>query len=189
MPGVNASSAAPMGASGAPGSAGWLNHVFNAGDLNANLAPNYQFQLGQGLGEITNQNAAAGGAIGGNALSGLQSYAQNYAGNAYQQAFQNYTSQQGNIYGRLGSLAQLGQASATGSASGAPLFAQGMSNTITGAGNALAAGQVGTANALGGGASNIANSYLLSNLYQNQGGGGSSYLNTPPLDQSVFAQG
>jgi len=150
-----------------PGSPGWLNHSFGAADLNANLAPNYGFQLGQGLGQIQNEGAAAGGAVGGNTLSGLNSFAQNYASNAYQQAFQNYTTNQQNVYGRLGNLAQLGEQASTGSASGAPMFSSGISQTIQGLGQAQAAGQVGMANAFSGGANNLSGYYMLNNLMNN----------------------
>lgn len=154
------------GMQGGPGAAGglpygYLTHQFNATDLAGNMAPNYNFQLGTGLMQAQNQAAASGGLMGGNAQQGLNAFAQNYAQNAYQQAFSNYTTNQNNIAGRLGSLAQLGQASATGSASGAPLFAQGISNTIQGMGQAQAAGQVGVGNALSGGLSNLAGYYYM----------------------------
>jgi hypothetical protein len=148
----------------APGSYGWLTHPFGAADLNANLAPNYQFQLGQGLGQIQNQNAAAGGALSGNSLAGLNTFAQNYSQNAYQQAFQNYTANQQSIGARLGNLAQLGENASTGSASGAPQFSQGISQTIQGLGAANAAGTVGTANALSGGLNNAYGYYQLNQL-------------------------
>lgn len=157
---------APGGPGGGPGDAGglpygYLTHQFNTSDLQGNLSPNYNFQLNQGLGQAQNAAAAGGGMLGGNALQGMNAFAQNYAQNAYQQAFSNYTTNQNNIAGRLGSLAQLGQASATGSASGAPLFAQGISNTIQGAGQAGAAGTVGAANAINSGLTNAAGYYYM----------------------------
>lgn len=159
-----------------------LLHNFNAQDLNSYLAPNYQFQLGQGEGALQNQAAAAGGALSGNSLAGMQNYAQNYAGNAYQNAFQNYVTNQNNIYSRLGNLAQLGQASATNSATGASLFSNGISNSITGAGNAAAAGDIGVGNAFSSGLSNVGNYYMLNNLsggklFGGGGGGGNGLAN------------
>jgi len=151
---------------GGPGGSAGLLHPFGPQDLATNLAPNYQFQLGQGLGQIANQAAATG--MSGNALTGLQSYAQDYASNAYQNAFQNYQTTQGNIYSRLGNLAQLGQQSATGGASGAPIFASGISNTIQGLGAANAAGTVGMANAASGGVNNLLGYYMLNQMMQNQ---------------------
>ena len=142
-------------ATGGPGGQPGFLHNFTAQDLNSNLAPNYQFQLGQGVGATQNAAAAAGGAGGGNALSAINSFAQNYAGNAYQNAFNNYQTNQTAAYSRLSGIAGLGQASAVGSASGAPQFAQGISNTLVGAGANQAAGTVGVANAIGGGLNNL----------------------------------
>jgi hypothetical protein len=71
--------------------AGYQN--FTNADLNAQLAPNYQFQLQQGQGALNAANNATGGMVGGNALKGLQDYTQNYAGNAYQNALNNYINQ------------------------------------------------------------------------------------------------
>lgn len=156
-------------ATGGPGGAPGLLHAFGAGDLSSNMAPNYQFQLGQGMGQTQNQFAAGGG--GGNELAGLQSFAQNYAGNAYQNAFNNYNTGQNNIYSRLGTLAQLGQASGTNSALGGSAFAGGISNTITGMGNAQAAGQIGVANAITGGINNGVGAYTLGNMMNPSPGG------------------
>ena len=151
-----------------PGGLGYgsLLQPFTAQSLASNLAPNYQFQLGQGLGQLANVGAATG--MSGNTLAGLQSYAQDYASNAYQQAFQNYQTTQGNIYARLGNLAQLGQASSTGAASGAPLFSSGISQTIQGLGQAQAAGTIGVANAISGGLSGIGSAAVLPYFLQNQ---------------------
>jgi hypothetical protein len=147
---------------GGPGGGAGLLKPFGASDLQTNLAPNYQFQLGQGLGALNNQAAATG--MSGNAIAGGQSFAQNFAANAYQQAFENYQTTQGNIYSRLGNLAQLGQASSTGTASGAPLFASGISQTLQGVGAANAAGTVGIGNAISGATSNLGGYYALNNL-------------------------
>lgn len=175
---------------GGPGGQPGLLHQFGPTDLTNNLAPNYNFQLAQGQNAIQNQNAATGGAIGGNALTGINAFSQNFAANAYQQAYENYQTNQNNVYGRLGNLAQLGQVSSTGQASGAPMFASGISNTIQGLGNANAAGTVGTANAIGGAGSNLAGYYWMNNLMGQSGGGGGglpNYLNTPTLDPGVFS--
>lgn len=89
----------------------YFTHQFDTNDLNTNLAPNYAFMLGQG--QMANQRAAnmGGGALGGNALQGLQRYTQDYAGNAYQQAFNNYNAQRNNIYNSLAGMANIGQTS------------------------------------------------------------------------------
>ena len=83
-----------------------LSQTFNNADLNSQLAPNYQWQLQQGLG-ATNQamNIAGGGS---NMVNAADIFAQNYAGNAYQNAFNNYQTQQNNIYNRLSGIANIG---------------------------------------------------------------------------------
>jgi hypothetical protein len=83
-----------------------LSNTFNNADLNSQLAPNYQWQLQQGLG-ATNQamNVAGGGS---NMVNAADIFAQNYAGNAYQNAFNNYQTQQNNIYNRLSGIANIG---------------------------------------------------------------------------------
>jgi hypothetical protein len=100
------------GSQGLLANQGYLTHQFDTNDLNTNLAPNYAFMLGQG--QMANQRAAnaGGGALGGNALQGLQRYTQDYAGNAYQQAFNNYNTQRNNIYNSLAGMANIGTTSA-----------------------------------------------------------------------------
>jgi len=90
----------------------YLTRQFTNADLNANLAPNYAFQLAQG--QMANQRAAnmGGGSLGGNALTGLQRYTQDYAGGAYQNAFNNFNLQRQNIYGNLSNMANIGTTSA-----------------------------------------------------------------------------
>jgi len=149
---------------GGPGGAPGLLHTFGPQDLQANLAPNYQFQLGQGMGMLQNQNAATGGAGGGNAFAGEQAFAQNTAASAYQNAYNNYQNNQNAIYSRLGNLAQLGQASGTNTALGGSAFGQGISNTMVGLGNAQAAGIMGQANAYGQGLNSITSGFMYGNM-------------------------
>ena len=101
-----------QGASGLGANADYFNRQFTNADLNANLAPNYAFQLQQG--QMANQRAAnmGGGSLGGNALQGLQRYTQDYAGGAYQNAFNNFNTQRQNIYGNLADMAKIGTTSA-----------------------------------------------------------------------------
>ena len=86
----------------------YLTHQFGAKDLQAGLAPNYDFMLAQGAGANRNLANASGGQISGNTLQGLNTFNQNYANNAYQNAFTNYQNQRQNIYQNLASQAGLG---------------------------------------------------------------------------------
>jgi hypothetical protein len=133
----------------------YLTHQFNAADLQAGLAPNYDFMLQQG--QRANQNAAnvGGGLLSGNTLQGMQNYTQNYAQNAYQNAFNNYQTQRQNIYGNLSSAAGLGQTSLGQLGQVGSNLAQTYGNVTTG----LAASQAGAQTAQA-----VNNANLLSNL-------------------------
>ena len=138
-----------LGAMTAPG--GSMVTPFTNTDLNANLAPNYQFQLNQGLGQTNNAANLQTGLVSGNAMMAGNKFAQDYAGGAYQNAFNNFNTSQGNIYNRLSGIANQGiQANQTlaGSATGA---ANGISSAATNAGNAAAAGTMGSANSISNG--------------------------------------
>ena len=157
---------------------GYLTHQFNAQDLQAGLAPNYDFMLNQG--QMANQRAAnvGGGAIGGNALQGLQQYTQDYAGNAYQNAFNNYQTQRTGIYNTLAGIAGLGQNAQNTTANLASNTAGALGQTAIGGAAAQAAGTIGAANALSGGAQGAANGYFLNNLMQNNQNGINQYSNS-----------
>lgn len=169
---LNAYNTQQAGADGGSGGAipdGYFAHQFNADDLNSNLAPNYQFQLDQGLGAVKNLSNLQTGALSGNTLKGINDYAQNYAGNAYQQAYNNYTSNQSNIFNRLSTIAGLGSTANQQSAGLAGAISPGLSSSIQNVGNAQASGAVGQANAINGAANNALGWYTLSQL-NNKGG-------------------
>ena len=175
-------------------------------DLNANMAPNYAFQLQQGQNATNLANNATGGLIGGNALKGLQDYTQNYASGAYQNALTNYMgqqaqgfnqnqTQQSNIFNRLSGIAGIGSNAITGLSNLATGNATNIAQLGVGSANAVAAGQVGSANAISGGISQAGNNMYLANLLNpntyganqgasynlNQPGGIASYFQTPGI--------
>lgn len=142
----------------------YLTHQFNAKDLAAGLAPNYDFMLAQGAGANRNLANVGGGTISGNTLQGLNKYTQDYAGNAYQNAFTNYQNQRQNIYQNLAGQAGIGGTSLGQLGSVGANLANTYGNVTTG----LAASQAGattaqavnTQNAL----SNIGQTALLTSL-------------------------
>ena len=166
---------------GRAGSQGLINnqdyfqHQFNANDLNAQLAPNYAFQLAQG--QMANQRLGnmGGGALGGNVAKGLQDYTQNYASGAYQNAFNNYNTQRQNIYSTLAGMANIGttssgQLASLGNTLGGNLGSLSSnlgSNLTTNTGNLLGAGTAYGTNTAG--VTNNLNNVLSSNLGQLQG--------------------
>jgi hypothetical protein len=143
---------------------GYLTHQFNAADLAAGLAPNYDFMLQQG--QMANQRAAnvGGGALSGNTLQGLQNYTQNYAGNAYQNAFTNYQNQRNNIYTNLAGMAGIGQTANTGAQAAGTSYGKGTTDLQTALANAQAAAAIGKAQAASQGTTGLANSTFLASL-------------------------
>lgn len=134
---------------------GYFSHQFDANDLKNNLAPNYDFMLKQGEGQVANQFSTSGGKLSGNEMQGLNEFTQNYAGNAFQNAFNNYTTNQSNIYNRLANIANLGQESTQSTANTGANAVNNEGNYLTSGAAAQAAGKVGQANALTGGVNNI----------------------------------
>ncbi len=147
-----------------------FTHTFNAADLNSNLAPNYQFQLDQGLGAVKNAGNLQTGLLSGNTLKGINDYAQNFAGNSYQQAFNNYNAQQSNIFNRLSNIAGLGQTANQTTAGAGVQTAGNAGNAALAGGAAQAAGTIGAANALSGGLTNAGSWYALPSFLKPQGG-------------------
>jgi hypothetical protein len=135
---------------------------FTSEDLIRNLDPSYKFMLEQGLG-ATGQAMNVGGG-GSNVDLARQKFAQEYAKTGAQQAFNNYTNQQSNIYNRLSNLAGIGQAAQSQSNTLGSNTANALSQLGIGGASALGAGQVGAANAYAGGLSNIGNNFMLSQL-------------------------
>jgi len=93
------------------GAYGGLVKPFTAQDFQS-LSPAYQFQRQQGMQGTLNGDAASSGALSGSAQKDLMSYNQNLANTSFNNAFNMYQTQQGNIYQRLAGIAQLGQGAA-----------------------------------------------------------------------------
>jgi hypothetical protein len=136
--------------------------TFTPADLQANLAPNYEFMKNQGLG-ATAQKANVE-SPGSNVDLSKTMFAENYAKGAYQDALTNWRNQQTDIFNRLSGIAGIGQtaqgqAQNLGSATGTNL-----ANLATGGANAIAGGQIGAANAQSGGLQSIGNAGMLYGL-------------------------
>ena len=186
-----------MGTSGNTGAAGYgsLTHQFGASDLASNLAPNYAFQLDQGNQALAAQQSATGNIGSGQGAKDASAYNQNFAGSAYQNAFNNYTTNQTNLYNKLSGISALGQNAAAGVGNQGAQVANSMSNTmqagtaasnnyLTGAAAAGAAGQVGSANAWSSGLSGGINSALTMNYLNNMPSANLNY--NAPLPASAM---
>ena len=146
---------------------GYASHQFNTQDLYNGLAPNYNFMLGQGQQTTNAANNSLGGMLGGNALQGLNTFSQNYAGNAYQNAFTNYQNQRNNIFGNLTPISKMGLDATSKLADVTTGYGGSMANLNTSLGSALAGnyGQQGFAQ--GSGTAGAANT--MANMYGNTG--------------------
>lgn len=133
---------------------------FSLGDFQAD--PGYQFRLSEGQKALERARSASGSLGSGKYLKDLTAYNQGQAAQEYGNAFQRYNANQdaiynrfntnqNNQYNRLASLAGLGQTATNTLTSAAGNFGQQIGSNIIGAGNAAAAGQVGTANAINSG--------------------------------------
>lgn len=149
---------------------GYLTQQFGPEQLKSSLAPNYQFMLEQGLG-AQNQAMNVGGG-GSNINRAGTKFAEDYASNAYQQAFNNFQGQQTNIYNRLAGIAGIGQAGQSATNAAGIGATNAMGQLGVGAAGAQAGGAVGAANAMAGGLQGIGNAGYLASLMKPGGFGG-----------------
>jgi hypothetical protein len=132
---------------------------FTAADLNANLAPNYEFMKQQGLGATAQgANVASPGS---NVDLAKTIFAEKYAQTGYQDALTNFRNQQSDIFNRLSGIAGIGQTAQGSAQTLGQQTSTNLANLATGGANALAGGQVGAANAYAGGLQNIGNAGMM----------------------------
>lgn len=116
--------------------------------------PGYAFELQQGTQSLQNAASAGSGAFSGAALKDLLGYSQNFARTGYNDAFNRYQVQQGNIFSRLSDIAHLGQNSAAGVGAQGTQLAGNAGQLLSNAGSAAGAGIVGAGNQAGNGLTN-----------------------------------
>jgi hypothetical protein len=150
---------------------GSLSQPFTAQNFQQ-LSPAYQFQLQQGQQGVLNSDSSGQGALSGASQKDLIGYNQGMANTSFNNAFNQYQTQQGNIYSRLSNIANLGQNAASNTGQQGTALAGQEAQSATNIGTALAGGQVGQANAISGGISNLG-SYL--GAYGAGGSSNSSY--------------
>lgn len=159
---------------------GSLTKSFDTSDWQR-LSPAYNFQLQQGRQGVLNADASGQGAMSGAALKDLIGYNQSAANTSFNDAFNQYQTQQGNIFNRLSGIAQLGQASANNTGQQGTALAGQAAQSATNIGTAQAGGIVGSANAITGGISSAV-PWLMSGNYG--GGGSASYGSGGGIDLS-----
>lgn len=137
--------------------------TFTAQDLNANLAPNYEFMKNQGLGAVS--QAMNVGSPGSNVDRARTIFAEDYAKNAYQDAVNNWRNQQTDIYNRLSNLAGIGQTAQGQASTLGTNTVNALSQLGIGGASALGAGQVGAANAQANTINQLGNAGLMYSLF------------------------
>jgi hypothetical protein len=115
--------------------------------------PSYQFRLDQGTKALERSAAARGGLVSGNTGGALINYGQNAASQEYNNAFNRYQTERNAMLAPYMTLAGYGQNSNALSAQAGQNYANNAGNLITGSAAAQAAGNMGIANAIGGGTS------------------------------------
>lgn len=166
---------------------GEFDKKFGMADFQAD--PGYEFTRQQGELALDRANAAKGRYASGAALKDLLSFNTGLANQTYNDSFNRYQIDMGNRFGRLSSLAGIGQAATNQVGQlGANTANNIASNTMAGttaSNNALlsgaasrASGYVGSGNALSGGLNGAAGGYLLSNLLGNNSSSPSNVNNS-----------
>jgi hypothetical protein len=125
---------------------GYLTASPSMDDL-TKLMPNYKFGMQQGIGQFNAQQNAAGGAISGNAIQGGQMFAQDYAGNSLNNAFNQYQANRTNVVSNVNALTGVGQNANTTTANAATGASANSTSLLSSIGNAQAQGTMGAANA------------------------------------------
>jgi hypothetical protein len=125
---------------------GKLTEEFNPATAST-MDPGYAFRLKEGMKALNASAAARGGLISGNALRAATGYGQEMGSQEYTNAFNRYQINRANLLDPLKFLSGQGQAAAAGQAANIGAGATNTANLMTGAANAQAAGQIGSANA------------------------------------------
>jgi hypothetical protein len=139
--------------------------------------PGYEFRLAEGQKAIERSAAARGGLQSGAALKAAARYGQDMGSQEYANAFNRYQTNRSNQLNPLFALMNTGIGAANNLTNAAGQQAQSQADNIYNAGNAMASGQVGSANAWGSAFGNIANS-LGSAVARSSSYGGRGRLNS-----------
>lgn len=155
--------AAPTGdggnASGTNLPGGYLTQTFNPTQEELQKYPGFQFSLQTGGQALTNANTPAMGALSGASIKSLMDFNQNLAQTYYGNYFNQYQTQQQNIFNRLSQIAGLGQSAATQVGNAGTSLGTGIAQAQAAQAGSLAAGTVGATNSIG----NAASLYALMN--------------------------
>jgi hypothetical protein len=121
--------------------------------------PGYAFRLSEGQKVLDRAAAARGGLISGGALRAATRYGQDMGSQEYTNAFNRYQTNRSNQLQPLGNLMTLGQNAAANQGASMGTYGTNVGNLTMQAGNAIGAGQMGSANTLAGGLEKIGSTY------------------------------
>lgn len=170
---------------------GSLLRKFNSTDLNADPVYNSGLEFGakEGADGINARAIATGGYDSGATLKALTRFGNDYGSTKANDSYNRYNTDTTNIFNRLSGVSGTGQTATNAVTAAGTNMANNISNDITGAGNARAAGIVGGANAWGGALSGVSgainnyqNNQTLQALLNRNSGGYSNYdsgMSTP----------
>lgn len=168
---------------------GSLLDKFGMDDFKAD--PGYQFRQQEGMKALERSSAARGGLFSGRAMKDTMRFSQGLASQEYGTAFDRFNVQNANTFNRLASISGVGQTSANQTGAAAQNYGNQASGNIIGAGNAQAAGAVGSANAwnnaIGQGTSMYQQNQMMNKLFPSGSGGGWS-PSTAPSNAGSYSQ-
>lgn len=124
--------------------------------------PGYAFRMSEGIKALDRSAAARGNLMSGAQLKGINQYGQDLASQEYQNAYNRFQTTRTNTLNPFASLSGVAQSSANTLTNAAGNLSSQIGSNIIGAGNAAAAGQIGSANAIASGVGQGVN------FYQNQ---------------------
>jgi hypothetical protein len=140
--------AAPVDPSTGPGSADYGSLLKPFGMDDFHLDPGIQFQTQQGNQALMNSQAAKNGTLSGGALKDLIGLQPGHGRHGVSERLRPLHGNKQLTLSSLMGVAGLGQNAAANTGNNSATVSNGIAGTITGAGNASAAGQIGSANAM-----------------------------------------
>lgn len=122
--------------------------------------PGYDFRLKEGQKALERSAAARGGLQSGGTLKNIARYAQDYASNEYQNAYNRFNADRDRRFNRLSSVAGVGQTASTNLSNAGMNYANQMGQNYMGAANAAGASRIAQGNAIAGGLNNIGQTWM-----------------------------
>lgn len=144
-----------------------LTAPFMPTQANLEATPGYQWTRDQGLKSVQSAAAAKGLGLSGAAMKEAARFATGLADSTYKTQFDIDQTNKGNAFNRLMDVTKLGANAAAQTGQMGVQSAQNAGNNLTSAGNAAAAGTIGSTNALVGGLNNAAGLYQTYSLLNN----------------------